>query len=115
MQNSIYNVSRVATYAKLTVGWSRVEVPVGCYAELPPVFTYMGSAFMDPCMGFRVFGYTEMVAKEVAFVLLNTYGNYRIWQLSGRMIKFMQNLSMMSVIGSDRNIGKVESILNHIS
>lgn len=39
-QNNISSAKRMVEYAKLTVGWSRIEIPLGCYSELPPVFSH---------------------------------------------------------------------------
>lgn len=113
-QNNITVARRGDAFARLTVGWSRIEVPMGCYAELPPVFSYKGSAMMDPRSGYWVVGYTEFVAKTVAFVLFDAYDNFRLWRLSPRMIEFMWKLDLKPVLGSERNIDEFEYMLGMI-
>lgn len=91
-------------YANLTVSWSRIKVPKGCYAELPPVLTCMGSAFMDPESGYWVVGYTELVAKAIALFLFDAYDSYLTWRLSSPMIGFMRKSLLKTVLGNDRNV-----------
>lgn len=48
MQIIIAAAKRKGVNAKLTLGWSLIKVPMGCFAELLPIFSYKGSALMDP-------------------------------------------------------------------
>lgn len=75
----------------------------GLYIELQLVFTYKGSAILDPQSGYWGLRYTKLVTNTVAFVLFDVYDNYRIWRLSRHMIAFMQRLSLNPVQGSDKN------------
>lgn len=68
-QINISSGKRMIAYAKLSVPWSSIEVLMYCYAEFPPVFTYKGSALVDPDSGYWIVRYAELVAKMVAFVL----------------------------------------------
>lgn len=49
---------------------------MSCYAELPQVFTYKGSASMDVHSGHWVIGYTKLVAKTVVCILSDACNNY---------------------------------------
>lgn len=59
-----------AALAKLVVERSRIEVPLGCYAELAPIFMYKLSTLMHSSSGYWEVGYTELVATEAIFMLL---------------------------------------------
>lgn len=71
-QNSVAATKRKVANAKLAIGLSRIEGPMGCYAELCFIFLFKESAPMDPQSGYRVVGYSEYVAKMVAFILFDT-------------------------------------------
>lgn len=109
---NILSTARMVAFAKLPVGWSRIEVPMGFYVELPPVFTYKGSPLRNPRSGCLVVGDTEFLAKTVAFVLFEACNNYRIWRLSRRMIAFMQKLSLKPVLRHDRNVEELTHSLS---
>lgn len=74
------------------------------------MFTYKGSAVIDPRSGYRVVGYTEMVAKTIVFILFEAYDNYRTWRLSRRMIEIMRKLSPKSVLESGCNVEELSYI-----
>lgn len=73
------------------------------------------SSLRDPRLVYWIIGYTEFVAKTVAFVLFDAYDNFCIWRLSRRMSEFMQKLSLKSVLGSDRNVEEFTHILSLIA
>lgn len=50
-QNNISSGKRVIACVQLTVGWSRIEVPMGCYAELLLALTYKRCALIAPKSG----------------------------------------------------------------
>lgn len=112
MQNNASSAKRVMAYAKLTVGRSRVEVLIACYAELAQIFNYKASALMDPQSGSWLVAYTIFVAKSVAFFLFDRYEKFRLWSLLRRMIEFMRELVFKPVLGSDQNVEEFEYILN---
>lgn len=105
----------MVSYAKLAVCCSRVKVPMGFYAELPPVYTFERSATMDPQLGYWVVVSIKFATKTVVVVLFQVYDNYLICRLSRRMIAFMRKLSLKPVSGSDRKVEKFECTLNLIS
>lgn len=47
-QKLISSAKRLVAYARVTVGWSRIEAPMGCYVEITPGFTYDGSELINP-------------------------------------------------------------------
>lgn len=70
-QNDISSAKRLIAYAKWSFGRSLIKVPMGCYGEFPPVFTYKGSAMIDTHSGYWVVGYTKLVAIMVALILFD--------------------------------------------
>lgn len=56
---------------------------------------------MDPESWYWLVGYSEIVAKTVAFVLVGAYDKYRIWRPSHQIIEFMHNLSLKPVLESN--------------
>ena len=54
--------------------WERLETSRNCTAELPPIVTYMSSYLIDdPNSGWWTVLYTEFVARQAFFVLLDVY------------------------------------------
>lgn len=45
--NNIAAARRKFSFSKLAAEWSRIELPIGCYAELSSISTYAWSALMD--------------------------------------------------------------------
>lgn len=56
-------------FARLTPAWQRIEVPLGCNVELPPVFTYKGHELKHYDSGWWVVAYSEMATKTASFIL----------------------------------------------
>lgn len=90
-------------FARLTPCWSRLEVPRGCVAELPAVFTYRIRELMDPASLWWTVAYTKLAAKTAALVLLELFDSCRLWDLSHEMIEGMRRLNLQSVLGNNRN------------
>lgn len=111
-QNNIPSTSRMFAYAKLTVGRTRIEIPIGCYSEPSLVFHYKGSASRNPRSGYPVVDYTGFVAKTVAFDLFDAYDDYRIWRLSRQMIEFTRKLTFKLVLESGRSVEDFTRILS---
>ena len=84
-EKHLTNARKAEAFPKLTIGWSRLEVPMGCYAELPQVLSYKGRYMLDEDSGWWVVGYTEKTARTSAFVLFDAYDNFRIWKLSRKI------------------------------
>lgn len=78
MQDDIKDTKTIIAYAKLTIGWSQIKVPLMCYVEHLPVFTYNEGALINSESGYWVVGYTEMVEKTAALVYHDSYDNYRL-------------------------------------
>lgn len=114
-QNNIFSAKTMIAYVKLTVGWSRIEMWMGNWAELSPVFTYKGCAMMNAQSGYWMVGYTKLVAKTVVFIVFDAYNNYRIWRLLRRTIAHMRKLSLKPDLESDRIFEEFEIILYLIS
>lgn len=70
--SNIAFVKKKFVFAKLTVGWSRNQVPMGCYVELPLIFSYKESAMMNPSSGHWMVGYTKFFTKTAAFILFDS-------------------------------------------
>lgn len=58
--------------------WSRIKVPRGCFAELPPVFTYKRFKLMDTDSGWWVVAYKKCAAKTATFILYEVYDQFRL-------------------------------------
>ena len=105
---------RRAAFPRVTSGWDLIEVPRGCHAELPPVFSYKGSVLRDRYSGWWVVAYTELIAKTAAFVLFDTYDSLRLWSLSKRCIAFCRQLDLVPVLGNAENAREFMDLLNLI-
>lgn len=71
-QNNIFNVGGSAAYAKRTIDWSRIKVPIGCCKEFPLESSYKGSALTDPRSGYWVVGYADIMSAESVVCTLTT-------------------------------------------
>lgn len=69
---------------------------------------------MDPRSGHWVVGYTKFVTKKAAFILLDAIDNCRLCRLSCQTIDFLWKLNRKPILGSDRNIEKLECMLGMI-
>lgn len=83
-----------------TRGWSRIEVPRGCFAEFPHVFTYKSVELLDADTGWWVVAYTDFAANVAAFILYELYDQIRIWALSTTMVRYIRALDLMAVFGN---------------
>lgn len=79
-QKNSSRAKKMVAYARLTVGWSRIEVPMGCYADRSPVFTHRTSELANPQWDYWVVGYTWLVTSSAVLVFFDEYGSYRIWR-----------------------------------
>ena len=94
---------RVAGFPRLTSFWRRIEVPRGCCAELPPVFTYKAEQLMDPESGWWVVAYTEFVLRVAAYLLFDAYDNLRVWAMSPDMTRLLKEIDLVGPLGSEAN------------
>ena len=108
------NGARHRAFAKLTLGWTHIEVPRGCSVELPPVFSYKVRALLDQNSGWWVVAYTEHIAKTAAFILFDVYDSLRLWALSPRTISFCRELDLVPVLGNDANVQEFHDLLRVI-
>ena len=113
--NRMSQGARRANVIPVTSHWRSIEVPRGFYAELPLVFSYVTSRFLDDRdSGFWVLAYTEFAAVTAAFLLWDAYDNRRLWYLSRHMIRFIRELDLGPVLGSAENYQEVLRFLNLI-
>ena len=93
--------ARRAHFVAITSHWRSIEVPRGLYAELPPIFSYAMSRFLDDRdTGLWVVVFTEFAANVAAFVLWDAYDSRRLWCLSRHMIGFIRELDLSGILGS---------------
>lgn len=90
---------RKKAFPELTRFWRSIEVPRGCYAELPPVFTYKATELRDPSSGLWVVAYTEYMFRVVAFLLFEAYDNCRIWAVSRDFCHLAGELDLGPALG----------------
>lgn len=113
-QNNISSVDKMIVNARLKVGWSRSEVSISCYVELPPVLIYMGSAMMDHSQAIGWSGILNQMRRWLhSFCSTRTivivFGGCRVEQ------SFLRKLLLKPVLRSNRNVEEFEFILNIIS
>ena len=95
--------------------WGRIEVPRGCYAELPPCFTYIWREMKeDDNSGWWVVAFTEMICKTAAYILQDVYDSYRLWALSAVTIRCCRELNLVPVLGNQKNVDEFLSLLDVI-
>lgn len=113
-QFNMTNDAKGGGFPLLTLGWGKVEVPRGCYAELPPVFSYKIQALMDRRHGLWVVAYTGFAAKVACFLIQEVYDHYRLWALSAKMIENIRALDLIIPLGSQHNVDEVRRLLTVI-
>lgn len=69
-------------FPAVTPYWMSIEVPRGCSAETPWIFTYYARELQDPHAGCWRIAYTEFAACVAAFIPIEVYDTYRLWALS---------------------------------
>ena len=78
--------AKIGRYVRIPDHFADVEVPRGCYVDLPPVLTYKGVEMMqDPSSGLWVVFYAEYTARVAAFLLWEVYDRYRLWFVPERL------------------------------
>lgn len=90
--------------ATLTVQWSHIEVPRGCYVATSPVFTYRMSASLNSESGMWVVATTAFTAQTAAFILWDWYDNYHLWPLSPKRLENLCTLDLRPMLGNDQNV-----------
>lgn len=105
---------RENAFAELTRFWRRLEVPRGCYAELPPVFSYKAEELKDPASGWWVVAYTEFVFRVVAFLLFEAYDNCKIWAVSPDLCRLAREVNLEPALGSMGNVNEALRIIGVI-
>lgn len=65
-------------FPEVTSYWLSVDVPRGCGAEIPWVFSYNPNPLRDRRSGYWRVAYTELTACVAAYVLFEVYGTYRL-------------------------------------
>ena len=102
-------------FCELTGYWSRIEVPRGCSAELPMVFSYKMRELMDPQSGWWVVAYTEFAVKVAAFILMDAYDRFRLWALSPTLISQLLMLDLDGALGNAENARELRRMLRVIN
>ncbi len=98
-------------FVGLNTGWKRLEVPRGCVAELPAVFSYKTSELLDPQSGWWVVAFTEWAAKVAGAVLGDVYDTFRLWYLPPLMIAGIRSLDLVTVLGNATNAAEMRRLL----
>ena len=98
-------------FAELTPQWRKLEVPRGCNAELPMIFSYKMDELHDPQSGYWVVAYTEWVVKVAAFILFDVYDSYRLWALSPAMIEAIGQLNLDQALGNRENARELRRLV----
>jgi len=111
-QHCVKSTVKAVAYPRATVGVSRIEPPLGCNTEMPSVVSYKGSALIDPRSGYWMVFYTEKAAKTAAFIMLDAYDNYRLWNVSQRMIGFLRKLNLVPILGNQVNVDEFYYMLD---
>lgn len=72
--------------------------------ELPPEFSYVGSAMVTytKC-GWWVVSLTDMIEKTASFILQEMYEYFRIWALSPDTTRFSDS-DLIKVLGNQVNV-----------
>lgn len=65
-------------FARLTAFCYRLEVPCGCFTELPPLFTYRMRELCDQESLLWVVVHSEFAAKLAAYILFEVYNSFRL-------------------------------------
>ena len=95
--------------------WRTLEVPRGCYAELPSVLTLVqGDLWGGDQSGWWTVFVTEWAARVAAYVLWDAYDNCRLWALSATLIGFIRQLDLSQVLGSRANEREMLELLTEI-
>lgn len=108
-------LSRQQGWIKLHRLFGRIEVPRGCYVELPPAFSYVWREMMeDENSGWLVVIFTEFTCKVASFILQDVYDNYRLWALSSDTIRCLRGLDLVGVLGNQENVDELHRLLDVI-
>ncbi|CAN8076692.1 unnamed protein product [Agarophyton chilense] len=102
-------------YAPLPGWWSSVEVCRGCYVELPPVVSYLGSYFIeDPHSGLWSVVLTEWAVRAAAYILWEAYDQYRLWYLPPRLRGYIRQLDLQLPLGGVNNADEAQELIDII-
>ena len=100
------------SFARATVGWTRLESPRGCCVETPPVFSYKTSVLRSRASGHWVVAYTEKVCQTAAFTLGDVYDSLRLWAVSPDCIRFARQLNLLPILGNQVNVDEFHALLD---
>lgn len=101
-------------FLAVTPYWLSIEVPRGCGAQTPWVFTYFPEGLRDPQSGFWRVAYTKFVACVGAYILFEVYDNYPLCSFSRDMIRDIRVLDLVRVLGSGKNYEKLRRFVEVI-
>lgn len=106
---------RHGRYVRLPEWWSFSEVCWGCYVELPPVLTYLGSAMVwDPRSGVWSVLVTKWAVRVAAYILAEVYDKYRLCYIQPRVWAAIRRLDMRVPLGGEENAEEMLALLDHI-
>ena len=110
--------ARASRYVTVPGHWPEVESPKGCFVELPPVVTYLGTHLInDPFSGGWVILYSEWTARFGAHVLWEVYDPYRLWFVPSKMRAMIRLLDLSKVLGSRSSYAELLGlfdVVNHV-
>lgn len=100
-------------YVPLPRIWADYEVCQGCYIELPPSITYIGSRLCNNSFsGWWSVFLTEWVACAAAFLVLEVYDQYRLWFLPPSVRTSIRALYLSVILGGGGIQNEVISLLD---
>ncbi|PXF40140.1 hypothetical protein BWQ96_10156 [Gracilariopsis chorda] len=107
--------ARRGRYLSIPDFWPAVEVPRGCYVELPPCLTYVGSYFINnPPEGLWSLLATEWTVRVAAYLLIEAYDAYRLWHIPELVRQSIRHLDQSEVLGSVRNAREATQMVDLI-
>ncbi|PXF47025.1 hypothetical protein BWQ96_03215 [Gracilariopsis chorda] len=106
---------RRGRYVTLPEWWSSLEVCWGCFVELPPVLTYLGSSMLwDPRSGLWSVVVSEWAVRVAAYILAEAYDQYRLWYIQPRVRAGIRSLDLLVPLGAEANVEEMLSLLDYI-
>lgn len=101
-------------FDRLTLYWSRLEVPRRFCFEVPPTFSYCIGDPFDRESPWWVMEYTEISIKTAALIFLEVYDSCRLWALNREMIQEIRRLILEKILGNTGNVREFLSLFEAI-
>lgn len=102
-------------YLALPGMWSNLEVPRGCYVELPPCVSYVGSHLInDPNSGYWNVFCAEWCARVAAYILWEVYDTGRLWHIPSLLVQSILAMDLSLPLGSYANLEELHRLVRVI-